>query len=108
LVIKPNERVIVPTGLYFEIEPSYFVLLRPRSGLAAKHGICLSSSGVIDSDYRQEVGVPLINLSNKEFIINNGDRIAQMLVLPVLNVDLIEVDKLSDSNRSGGYGSTGK
>lgn len=110
IILYPLERVIVPTGLIFEIPENYEVQVRPRSGLAAKHGITvLNTPGTIDADYRGEVKVILINLSNEEFTINRGDRIAQVVVAEVSDYNLIEVQSVSDTERGeGGFGHTGK
>ena len=110
VVIKPNERKLISTGLAFEIEFGYEVQIRPRSGLAAKHGVTvLNTPGTIDSDYRGEIKIILFNHGDKEFIINNKDRIAQMILTPVHKMSLEEVDNLPDSVRGrGGFGSTGK
>ena len=109
-VIKPMERKLIKTGLAFEIEEGYEVQIRPRSGLAFKYGVSvLNSPGTIDADYRGEIMVLLINLGNEEFEIKKGDRIAQAVVVPVIQAEFEEVDKLSDTERGkGGFGSTGK
>lgn len=109
IVIKPFQRVVVPTGIYLEIPIGYEAQVRPRSGLAAKHGITvLNSPGTIDSDYRGEIKVILINLSDEEFIIKNGERIAQMVIAPVVQADFVKDTVLNDTSRgSGGFGSTG-
>jgi dUTP pyrophosphatase len=109
-VIKPNEWVLIPTGLAFEIEKGFEVQIRPRSGLAFKYGITvLNSPGTIDSDYRGEIKVLLINHSNTEFEIKKGDRIAQAVVARVIQAEIVESDTLSDTKRGeGGFGSTGK
>ena len=110
VVINPGERKLIGTGLAFEIEYGYEVQIRPRSGLAYKHGIIvLNTPGTIDSDYRGEIKVLLINLGNEEFEIKKGERIAQAVVAPVIQAEIVEVDALSDTQRgSGGFGSTGK
>jgi dUTP pyrophosphatase len=110
LVIKPLERRLVPTGLFLEIPDGFEVQIRPRSGLAFKHGITvLNSPGTIDADYRGEVGVLLVNLSNEPFEIQHGERIAQMVVASCTQAVLIETTELSTTNRgTGGFGSTGK
>ena len=107
--IKPMERMLIPTGLYMELPPGYEAQVRPRSGLAVKYGITvLNTPGTIDADYRGEVKVILINLSNEEFIIRNGDRIAQIIVNKFEKVEWEEVDELRESEReAGGFGSTG-
>lgn len=109
VVIKKGERKLIPTGLFFEIPEGYEIQLRPRSGLAFKNGITvLNTPGTIDSDYRGELMALLINLGDEDFIVNNGDRIAQLIVAPVTLGDFKVVDKLSDTERgAGGYGSTG-
>lgn len=110
LTLKPMERFAVPTGLFFEIPEGYEIQVRPRSGLAIKNGItCLNTPGTIDSDYRGEVKVILVNLGSEDFVINNGDRIAQFVVSPVTIGNFIKVEKLDETERgSGGFGSTGK
>lgn len=109
LVLAPGQRAIVPTGLSFAIPSGYEIQLRPRSGLAAKHGVTvLNSPGTIDSDYRGEVKVILINLGTEDFTIFPGDRIAQMVVAPVEQAEFQVVDALSATERGqGGFGSTG-
>ncbi len=108
--VSPGERVLVPTGLYLEVPAGLECQVRPRSGLALKKGITvLNTPGTIDSDYRGEVGVILINLSNENFTIEPNDRIAQLVFCPVIQVTLIETDALESSDRgTGGFGSTGK
>lgn len=110
LVLQPSERVLVPTGLFVEIPLGYEIQIRPRSGLAIKQGItCLNTPGTIDADYRGEIKVILINLSKEPQTINPADRIAQMVVQKVEQVQWVPVNELSDSDRgSGGFGSTGK
>lgn len=110
MVLKPMQRVLVPTGLFIELPIGYEAQVRPRSGLAIKNGITvLNSPGTIDADYRGEIKVILINLSNDEFIINNGDRIAQMIITSHVRADLVQVNQLSQTARgSGGFGHTGK
>jgi dUTP pyrophosphatase len=110
IVLQPSERGLVPTGLFVEIPLGYEIQIRPRSGLAIKQGItCLNSPGTIDADYRGEIKVILINLSNEPQTINPGDRIAQMVVQKVELVQWVAVEELSDSDRgTGGFGSTGK
>ncbi|MCQ2272368.1 MAG: dUTP diphosphatase [Bacteroidales bacterium] len=109
LIIQPLERKIVPTGLYIELPVGYEAQIRPRSGLAAKQGITvLNSPGTIDADYRGEIKVILVNLSNVPFEIQNGERIAQMVIAKHETVQWIEVDELSDTERgAGGFGSSG-
>jgi dUTP pyrophosphatase len=110
VILKPLERQLIPTGLYIELPEGYEAQIRPRSGLAYKHGIgIVNSPGTIDADYRGEIKVLLVNLSNVDFEINTGDRIAQMVVARHEQVKWEEVDKLSDTTRgAGGYGHTGK
>jgi dUTP pyrophosphatase len=110
VTLLPLERRLIPTGLFMEIPTGYEVQIRPRSGLAFKHGITvLNSPGTIDSDYRGEVGVLLVNLSQEPFVIETGERIAQMVVAAHGHVKWEAVSELSDSERgAGGFGSTGK
>ncbi len=109
LVLKAGEFKLVRTGIYLEIPSSYEVQIRARSGLSIKHGIGLVNGiGTIDSDYRGEIKVPLINFSKEDFTIENGMRIAQMVLSKYEKIDFEEVDELSDSERQdGGFGSTG-
>ena len=109
-VLLPLDRVLVKTGIHIELPPNIEAQIRPRSGLALKNGISIANSpGTVDEDYRGDVGVILINLSNEPFIIKKGDRIAQMVFQKVEKYDLKIVDKLSETLRGeGGYGSTGK
>lgn len=108
--IKPFERVLVPTGLFMEIPEGYEAQIRPRSGLAIKQGItCLNSPGTIDSDYRGEIKVILINLGGEEIEIKHSDRIAQVIIAPVTRAAFMEVNKLEETKRGdGGFGHTGK
>lgn len=108
-ILKPLERSIVGTGLFIELPVGIEAQVRPRSGLAAKKGITvLNAPGTVDADYRGEIGVILVNLSNEDFIINNGERIAQLVIAKHERADWIEVDELSDTSRGeGGFGSTG-
>jgi dUTP pyrophosphatase len=110
IVIKPMERRLIPTGLYVEIPEGYEAQIRPRSGLALKKGITvLNSPGTIDADYRGEIGVILINLSNEEFVISNGERISQMVVASHERVEWEISEILEKTNRGeGGFGHTGK
>ena len=110
VTIKPLERGMIPTGLKFEIPLGYEMQIRPRSGLAAKNGITvLNTPGTIDSDYRGEVKIILINLGKEDFIVNNGDRIAQAVIAPVTQGNFTVVNELSSTSRGeGGFGSTGK
>lgn len=109
LTIPAGRSAMVPTGLFFEIPEGYEVQVRPRSGLAAKNGVTvLNTPGTIDSDYRGEIKVILINLGTDDFTINNGDRIAQMIIAPVIQASFTITDSLSETERgSGGFGSTG-
>ena len=110
IVLKPLERKLVPTGLFIELPEGYEAQLRPRSGLAFKHGISLPNSpATIDSDYRGEIKVALINLSNENFVVKSGDRIAQMIIAKHEKAQLIQVEELNETQRGeGGFGSTGK
>lgn len=109
LTISSGKFAMVPTGLFFEIPEGYEVQVRPRSGLAAKNGVTvLNTPGTIDSDYRGEIKVILINLGSADFTINSGDRIAQMIVAPVTQAKFEITDSLSETERgTGGFGSTG-
>lgn len=109
IILKPLERKIIPTGLYIEIPPGYEGQIRPRSGLAIKHGIgCPNSPGTIDADYRGELGVILVNLSKEDFTINDGERIAQLVIAKHETIVWEEVEELSETVRgAGGYGSSG-
>lgn len=109
ILLKSLERCIVPTGLYLELPKGYEAQVRSRSGLAAKHGVsCLNSPGTIDSDYRGEIGVILVNLSKEEFCINNGDRVAQMVIAKHESIQWELSNELNDTQRaSGGFGSSG-
>lgn len=109
VILKPLERALIPTGFVFEIPEGYEGQVRPRSGLALKKGVTvLNSPGTVDSDYRGEVKVLLINLGREEVVINRGDRIAQMVIAPVCRVELVEVEEVSQTSRGeGGFGSTG-
>ena len=109
ILLKPLERALIPTGIKIELPENYEAQVRPRSGLAIKSGISLSNCvGTIDEDYRGEVCVGLINLSNENFTVHRGDRIAQMLIAPVVKAKLEVVEELSTTQRQeGGFGSTG-
>ncbi len=109
LTIAPMGRALVPTGLYIELPPGFEAQVRPRSGLAIKHGITvLNTPGTIDSDYRGQIMVILINLSNEPFTVHNGDRIAQMIISRHETAELIQVETLSETERGeGGFGHTG-
>ncbi|WP_420412915.1 dUTP diphosphatase [Roseibium sp.] len=110
VTLKPGSRALVPTGLAMALPAGFEAQVRPRSGLAAKHGVTvLNTPGTIDADYRGEVKVILINLGDSDFQIARGDRIAQMVIAPVLQADIQEVDLLSETDRgAGGFGSTGQ
>ena len=110
IVLKPLQRTLVKTGLFISLQPGYEAQVRPRSGLALKKGISvLNSPGTIDADYRGEIGVILINLSDSDFKIDSGDRIAQMVIAKHETISWKSVDKLDDSLRGDkGFGSTGK
>ncbi len=110
LVIKPMQRALVPTGLFMEIPVGYEGQVRPRSGLAIKSGITvLNSPGTIDADYRGEVKVILINLSDVDFVIKSGDRIAQLVIAKHEQMEVVKVETLSETERgAGGFGHTGK
>lgn len=110
LVIKPMQRILVPTGLHIELPAGYEAQIRPRSGLAYKHGISIvNSPGTIDADYRGEIKVLLINLSDTDFVVNNGDRIAQMVIARHETITWESAEELSSTVRGeGGYGHTGK
>lgn len=110
LVLAPGARALVPTGLALEVPPGYEVQVRPRSGLAHRHGVTLlNTPGTIDSDYRGPLGVILINLGSEPFVIRRGERIAQLVVAPVARAAFREVDLLGASERGpGGFGSTGR
>ena len=110
IVLAPLQRTLVPTGLFLEIPEGYEVQVRPRSGLAAKHGITvINAPGTIDSDYRGEVKVPIVNLSDESFTIAHGERIAQMIFAKYERVTFQQVEELSDTQRgTAGCGSTGK
>ncbi|MBP5369940.1 MAG: dUTP diphosphatase [Bacteroidales bacterium] len=109
LVIKPLQRVLVPTGLFIELTEGYEAQIRPRSGLAIKYGITvLNTPGTIDTDYRGEIKIILINLSNEDFTIHHGDKVAQMVIAKFEKADLKIVDSLSETVRSdGGFGHSG-
>ena len=109
VTLKPLERAMIPTGLFMALPEGYEAQVRPRSGLAAKHGITvLNTPGTIDSDYRGEIKVIMVNLSNEPFDINPGERIAQMVISSFTKVEWEEVDGLDETERgAGGFGSTG-
>lgn len=110
MVIKPLQRALIPTGLFMEIPVGYEGQVRPRSGLAIKSGITvLNSPGTIDADYRGEVKVILINLSENDFVINSGDRIAQLVIAKCEQMEVVNVETLTETERgAGGFGHTGK
>ena len=110
ITLKPLERALIPTGLFIELPAGYEAQIRPRSGLAVKHGVSvLNSPGTIDADYRGEIRVVLVNLSNVEFVINHSERICQMVIAAHSTVEWEEVQELQDSDRgAGGFGHTGK
>ena len=109
IVLKPGERFMVPTGIAIAMPPGWEAQMRPRSGLAAKHGIaCVNAPGTIDADYRGELKVILINHGTEDFTIKRGERIGQMVFAPVFQAHFEEVDELDDTERGqGGFGSTG-
>lgn len=109
VVLRPLERRLIPTGLHIALPPGYEAQVRPRSGLALKHGITvLNAPGTVDADYRGEIGVVLINLSNEEFTVNDGERIAQLVIARHETAEFVEVEVLSETERGeGGYGHTG-
>ncbi|MBO5747134.1 MAG: dUTP diphosphatase [Clostridia bacterium] len=111
VVLKPGERALIPTGIAIALpDSSYVAYIYARSGLAIKNGITLSNCvGVVDSDYRGEIKVGLVNLSDKDYTVTSGDRIAQMVIAPVIIPEISEVDELDETERgAGGFGSTGK
>ncbi len=110
ITLEPGSRALVPTGLKIALEPGWEAQIRPRSGLALKHGISAPNTpGTIDSDYRGEVGVILINLGQEPFVIRRGERIAQMVIAAVTQATILEVDTLDETERgAGGFGSTGR
>ena len=109
IVLHPMERRLVPTGLHIALPDGYEAQVRPRSGLALKHGITvLNAPGTIDADYRGEVGVVLVNLGQEDFIVNDGERIAQLVIARYESVEMVEVESLEQTERGeGGYGHTG-
>ena len=110
IIIEPNSSALIPTGLSVAIPNDVEIQIRPRSGLAAKSNIgVLNSPGTIDSDYRGEIKIILFNHGDKKFTVKNNDRVAQMVIAPILKANFEEVDKLPDTIRGiGGFGSTGK
>ena len=109
IVLKPLERSIIPTGLFMALPLGYEAQVRPRSGLAAKYGLTvLNSPGTIDADYRGEIGVILVNISNTDFTVKNGERVAQLVITKHARGEWVSVQNLSDTSRgSSGFGSTG-
>lgn len=109
VVLHPMERHLIPTGLHIALPPGYEAQVRPRSGLALKHGITvLNSPGTIDADYRGEIGVLLVNMSSEDFVVNDGERIAQMVIARHEQAEFVIVDELDATERGeGGYGHTG-
>ena len=110
VTLSPLERKLIPTGLYIELPVGYEAQVRPRSGLALKHGVTvLNSPGTIDADYRGEIGVILVNLSDKEFTVNDGDRIAQMIIASHAKAELVETEEIDTTERGeGGFGHSGR
>lgn len=110
VLLKPLERALIPTGIYIQLPEGYEAQIRPRSGLAYKHGISIvNSPGTIDADYRGEIGVILVNLSSEDFVVNDGERICQMVIAKHERVSWVSVDNLDESERGeGGFGHTGK
>ena len=110
MILAPGKYAVIPTGLTIALPPGYEAQVRPRSGLAAKHGVTvLNAPGTVDADYRGEIGVPLINHSDVPFPIRRGERIAQMVIASVIQVELVPVASLTATERgSGGFGSTGR
>jgi dUTP pyrophosphatase len=110
VTLKPLERRLIPTGLYIELPVGCEAQVRPRSGLALKHGVTvLNSPGTIDADYRGEIGVILVNLSDREFTVNDGDRIAQMIIAVHAKAELIETEEIDMTERGvGGFGHSGR
>ncbi len=109
VVLKPLERALIPTGLYLQLPAGHECQIRPRSGLALKHGITLvNTPGTVDADYRGEIGVILINLSNEPFTVNDGERICQMVITNYTHVEWEAVERLDETERGdGGFGHTG-
>jgi dUTP pyrophosphatase len=109
IVLQPLQRALIPTGLFMALPEGYEAQVRPRSGLALKHGITvLNTPGTIDADYRGEIGVILVNLGQQEFVVNDGERIAQMVIARYEQVQLVSVDVLDETDRgAGGFGHSG-
>ncbi|MDD4630722.1 dUTP diphosphatase [Proteiniphilum sp. UBA5510] len=110
VVLKPLERALIPTGIYIELPVGYEAQIRPRSGLAIKHGIgIVNAPGTIDADYRGEIRVILVNLSNEDFVVNDGERICQMVIAQHITAEWEQADSLEQTERgAGGFGHTGK
>jgi dUTP pyrophosphatase len=110
IILAPGKYTLVPTGLSIALPPGYEAQVRPRSGIAVKHGVTvLNAPGTVDADYRGEIGVPLINHGDAPFTIRRGERIAQLVIAPVVQAELVPVTTLSSTERgSGGFGSTGR
>ena len=110
VVLKPLQRQLIPTGIYIQLQKGFEAQIRPRSGLALKYGISIvNAPGTIDADYRGEIGVVLINLSDADFVVNDGERICQMVVAKHERVEWVQVDTLEETDRgAGGFGHTGK
>ena len=110
IILAPGQRALIPTGLSIALPDGYEAQVRPRSGLAARHGVTvLNAPGTVDADYRGEIGVPLINHGSGPFTVRRGERIAQMVIAPVVQAELVPVTTLSSTERgSGGFGSTGR
>ena len=109
ITLKPGERKLIPTGLHIQLPSGYECQIRPRSGLALKHGITIvNSPGTIDADYRGEIGVILMNCGSEDFVVNDGERICQMVIKEYTHVEWLATDELTDSERGeGGFGHTG-
>lgn len=109
ITLRPMQRMLIPTALYMALPAGYEAQIRPRSGLALKHGITvLNTPGTVDADYRGEIKVLLVNFSDQDFVVNDGERIAQMVIAKHENADFIEVEELDETERgAGGYGHTG-
>lgn len=110
VTLRPLERKLIPTGLFIELPVGYEAQVRPRSGLALKHGVTvLNSPGTIDADYRGEIGVILVNLSDRDFTVNDGDRIAQMIIAGHIKAELVETEEIDTTERgAGGFGHSGR
>jgi dUTP pyrophosphatase len=108
VVIEPGARALIPTGIAIGLPAGFEAQVRPRSGLALRHGVTiLNAPGTIDADYRGEIGVILVNLGEQAFTVNRGDRIAQLIIAPVSRAEWLEVESLNETERGGGFGSTG-